>query len=90
MAAHTVPDPSRAAANLRLRRLKRAIAATSAVLGLTIWSVIAGSVEAGTVNPSVGVPSSTITAPRDTFFQPGSTSLGSGMSHAPVLRSGGS
>jgi hypothetical protein len=87
MAAQSASDPRRAAANVRLHRLKRTIAAMSAMLGLAIWSLVAGSIASGTVSQ----PPSTISAPRDTFFQPGSTtSLGSGTSQAPVLRSGGS
>ena len=90
MAAQTAPDPRRAAATVRLRRLKRTIAAMSAALALTIWSLIAGSVAGSSTTSTVTQPPSTISAPRDTFFQPGSTSLGSGTTRAPVLRSGGS
>jgi hypothetical protein len=90
MSVRTVPDQRRDAANLRLRRLKRAIAATTAVLGLTIWSLIAGSVAADAANATVTDSSSAITSPGDSFFQPGSPSLGSGTSQPPVLRTGGS
>jgi hypothetical protein len=67
--------------------MKRTIAAISAALGLTIWSLVAGSIASATVPQ----PRSAISAPRDTFFRPGpATSFGSTTTEAPVLRSGGS
>jgi hypothetical protein len=78
-----------ASADARLHRLKRAIVAGSAVLGLALWTLIAGSVSAGASGSTVSTPSS-IDLPHDSFFDTGQAALGPGTGLTPMLRSGGS
>jgi len=83
-------DPRRAAAAVRLRRLKGAIVGLTAAAAVGLWSSVgAGTPPAATSSP----PTAPVTVPAQAdpgFFGGGSSQLGTTSDQAPVLRSRGS
>jgi len=82
-------DQRRAAIAERLRRLKMLTIGVSMAVALGIWTMVTGAVDLASAQAAAAQPAVTFSQQSFGFFNGGS-SLGSGISRAPVMRSHGS